>query len=515
MKQWYKKLLITLNIVLYFVTIAIWISIPDELTLNISTTLFALTMTIVLMILYKADLKKYYDSTQFAGIVNTFIASSLLLCLIGATNYIFYKKPAQLDLSLNKSNSLSDKSKKILASMKDNLSFKLFATKDDGQAVIALLDVYKLSKPDIRIEFVDIDLHPEEVKANNITRSMTVLASYRGRTVSLYASSELAITNKLIELNRKEKVVIYYTTNHQELDLNSDKETGGVELFKEIKNNLIDLRPLNLLTTSTVPGDGTILMILGPKTNFQKNEVTTVDSFLEKGGKLVIALDPDIKENTNQLLRKMLNKFEISISNSVVIDTKKYVNGSNGTVPITDVYDNAHPITQEFTGTTFFPLTSAITRVDSDKKIGIFKSVALSSPFPGSWQENSLKELLNGQVTFQNESDQPGPICMMGSWQEVSSDQNKPRARIIAFGTSQLVSNAYKNYSSNIILFTNSISWLMDDLYLISLDTPTMKANTVYISAPQIRTIFYFSVVFGPLILAIISFISYKRRAIG
>ena len=72
MKKWYNLLIAIINVILYFVLIALWISIPDVLTLNISLSVFNLVLTLILIYLNREALSRYYQSNQFKKFSETF-----------------------------------------------------------------------------------------------------------------------------------------------------------------------------------------------------------------------------------------------------------------------------------------------------------------------------------------------------------------------------------------------------------------------------------------------------------
>ena len=113
MKKWYNLLIAIINIILYFVLVALWISIPEVLALNISLTVFNLVLTLVLMYLNREALSKYYQSQQFKKLTEALVFIFLIFCLLGVGNYWAYKHPFQQDLSAYKMNSLTEQTKNI------------------------------------------------------------------------------------------------------------------------------------------------------------------------------------------------------------------------------------------------------------------------------------------------------------------------------------------------------------------------------------------------------------------
>ena len=102
-------------------------------------------------------------------------------------------------------------------------------------------------------------------------------------------------------------------------------------------------------------------------------------------------------------------------------------------------------------------------------------------------------------------ADKPGPLNLAAAFE---SEHNK----IVVFGNSGFVLNAYLKFGSNYALFLNSLSWLVDEDRLISFNLPIIQSEPIFISSPQMGIVFYFSVLFSPLILFGLSIYMYRRK---
>ncbi|MDO9183870.1 MAG: hypothetical protein Q7U04_15755, partial [Bacteriovorax sp.] len=200
MKNWYKLLIAIVNVILYFVLIALWISIPDVLALNIALTVFNLVLTLILIYLNRVPLSVYYQSQQFKKLTEALVFVFLIFCLLGVTNYWAYKHPLQKDLSAFKMNSLTDQTKNVLKNMKGELKFKLFARKQDSLAWVTLFEFYRAEKSNLEITKIDIDVRPDLVADYHITDTATLVIEYNGKRQYVTERDELNITNGLIKI---------------------------------------------------------------------------------------------------------------------------------------------------------------------------------------------------------------------------------------------------------------------------------------------------------------------------
>ena len=504
MKIWYKRLLLSINLILYLVLIALWISIPDTLALNIPVTLFNLALTALVIIVYREPLKKYYQTEHFKKLTEALIFVILVFFLGSLANYWSYKHPLQLDLSQFKMNSLSDQSKNVLKNIKDEVKFTIFARKQESLMWATLIEYYRMEKNNIQVEKIDIDVRPDLVSDYHLTEAATLVVEYHGRRQYVTERDELNITNALIKISRSNDPVIYFVTGHGEGAFDSKEAEGLKFIYEAMKSSALEIRPLNLLSAQTIPFDAKALIILGPRTAFLSSEINVLDSFMQRGGRLLIGLDPDLNGDMHKPLKNFLLKYNLLLRNDLVVDKKSFVNGSEGSIPLFDTFNSDHPITKKFKGQVFFPLCSSIEKKlqNSDKSISFLMS---TSDFPASWGETSVAQIAKKEIKFDKGQDTPGPLNVVAAYE---SAQNK----IVLFGNSTFVLNAYLKFGANYTLFLNAISWLVDEDRLISFNLPIVQSEPIFISAPQIGIVFYFSVIFTPLILFATAIFIYRRK---
>ncbi len=507
MKKWYNLLLSIINVILYFVIIALWISIPDELTLDIAVTVFNLALTLILVYMNKEKLSIYYQSHQFKKLTETLVFVFLVFCLLGVVNYWAFKHPVQNDLSAYKMNSLTDQSKNVLKRMKGEVKFKLFARKQEANLWLPLFEFYRAEKNDITIEKIDIDVRPDLVADYHITEVATLVIEYMGKRQYVTERDELNITNGLIKISRSNDPVVYFIQGHGEGDITSGETEGLKFIYEAIKNSAVDIRPLSLLSTQEIPFDAKTVILWGPKTALQGTELKVLQRFLDRKGNLLVAIDPDLNRDVNPELRALLRRYRLNIRNDLVIDRKSFVNGSNGSIPLVETYSAEHPITRKFKGQVFFPLVSSIEEIPEQisQEKGRVTMLTNSSAFPEAWGETNIKEFAAQKVEYNAGKDHPGPLNFAAVFE---SDHNK----IVAFGNSGFVLNAYLKFGTNYSLFLNSLSWLVDEDRLISFNLPIVQNEPMFISTQQMGVVFYFSVLFSPLILIGVSIYMYRRK---
>lgn len=512
-KKMVKPLLYFTNVVLYLVVLGLWISIPDETTLNFSVTAFSLGLSAALIFWNRKTFKNFYTSSYFKGVSDFFFSTVIIFCILGLVNYLAFKNPRQLDFSKDGLNTLTDQSIKIVKGLSDQLTVKLFGRKNELAALRPLIELYRYENNNILIKEIDVELRPDLVKRHEIGASGTILIEYNGRSHKTLARTELGITNAILKVSRKTDPVIYYSIGHQELDLKRKDNDGISFISKLVKNSLYDLKTINLAVVSKIPKDAKTLMIWGPKSRFHKSELSIIDKFIEDGGNLMIALDPDFTKDKIPGLRKLFMKWGMKISNDLVVDSLNNYSGSNGSIPLIKKFDKKHAITKGFKGPIFFPVVSSIFPFEgSALKKGFetyFQSIFKTTHFPASWAEKNRKAVLKGKVTYIEGQDIKGPIPVAGV---LNINKKGRKSTILAFGNSTFVLNGYGNFGQNYLLFLNGLYFSTKQKNLISFNLPTIKDEPVFIGKPQLGAIFYFSVILAPLLLFAMAIYFYRRR---
>jgi ABC-type uncharacterized transport system involved in gliding motility auxiliary subunit len=509
MKNKYSLLIFTINIILYLVVIALWISIPDMLTLNIAVTILNLALSMLLIYLNQEKFREFYQSTMFKKFTETLTTVFLVFSLLGVLNYWAFKHPFQSDFSLFKLNTLTEQTKSVVKNIPGKMVFKIFARKQESFLWYALADLYRFEKNDIAIEKIDIDVRPDLVMEYNITNEATMVIEYNGKRQYVADRDELNITNAIIKISRSSDPVVYFATGMGEADLTSKENEGLKFIYDSIRNSAIDIRSINLRTAQEIPFDAKALIVWGIKDHLTGSEVQVLEKFLARGGRLLVGLDPDLNVDANREIRNLLLKYHLNLRNDLVMDRKSFVNGSNGTIPLIENFNKNHPITKKLKGQVFFPLASSVEEYlpatkKADEKI---EFLSTSSNFPDSWGETDLKEIASSKAVFTPSKDLTGPLSIGVAYED-------SKTKIVAFGNSTFVLNAYMKFGNNYALFLNSLSWLVDEDRLISFNLPIIQSERIFISGPQLGIIFYFTVLFSPLVCIGVAFFMYRRKRV-
>ncbi|MBF0297229.1 MAG: GldG family protein [Oligoflexia bacterium] len=517
MKLAIKYILYFINFLLYITSCVSWIAIPEYLTFNISLSITAIGITLLLMLQYREKLLVYANSSQFKNLISTLVTVGLLFFVFCLINYLGFKHNKQWDLTKDKSNSLSSQSKEIISHVTAPLIFKVFIRRVDKDNVFPLLDLYRLYKKDIVIDLIDPDIKPSIVKEYNIKQYGTIVVEYNQNRAQALEVSEAAITKAILKVIKNNNPLIYFINGHQEGNLEMERPEGFSYLKSLMIENQYDLIQLNLTTVPAIPSNASAVVIWGPRLKFLKDEIIKIEEYLNNGGHLLIAIDPSLGKNdivdfTNIFLEKGIN-----FTNNLVIDNASYVDGSKYTVPLVTKYNKEHAITKGFDAQTFFPLAAAITTNNTNNKETNFniQKLIITSNFPHSWGESSNSEVLKMKFEFNEGKDIPGPITLalaVESFKE-AKDSKSSNMKIVAFANSSFVSNVYASYRANFNLYLNALAFVCDEEFSIAQDRPLTKEEPTFLSSQELGIIFYFSLIVAPLCLIATAIYLYRRRS--
>ncbi len=505
MKSLIIQLFKIINIITYIIIIALWIIIPEETALNLSLTAFNISLSSLLILAKWNECKVFIKSSYCKRLINSIITTILIFFILTLINFLAFKNPKQYDLSQLKQNTLTEQSKKIIKNIDGKIVFKVFSSKTQLKEIYNLLELYRLIRGNIEIEFIDIQINPVIVNKYNINKENTVVVEYKDRKEYVLELTEINITNALSRITRENNYNICYTIGHGEHELDNKTENGSSFLKDFIIQSSYNLITINLNEEKEIRNCHA-LMIWGPRQGFFENEIKLIKKYLKSGGSLLVGLDANLNRDNFKNIRNILKNTGIIIENNLVIDRVKHVSGSSGTVPIINNFDQSHDITKNFNQIVFFPLVSSVKPAKS-KQGKFFTILGKTSEFPASWAEESANEFVKGKVTYNKEVDEKGPIGLFGAWSKKAS-----KTKIVAFGNSTFVTNNYTRFTNNFKVLINSISWLVNEDRLISFNLPTLKDEPVFISSAQLGLIFYICIILMPLLVFIIAFLFYKRR---
>ncbi|PIK15054.1 MAG: hypothetical protein CES88_12020 [Halobacteriovorax sp. JY17] len=494
-----STILIITNIILYLTSIVLWLSISDEIYLNIGVSLAAVVVTLVLLIIYRKSFKAYYMSSQFKMLSDAIISCFLISCIVGLVNYLAFKNPIQIDLTEKRLHSLKSQTVNVLKNSKGLVEIDVYARKENFQRVNILLELYRLRKADLKFNFIDAETSPSLVQKNDITQLPTLIVRKGDKVAKSLKTRELELTNAILKVSREKETSVCVDSSHSKFSWYAEGRNQYSALRRLLEIELFKVEDIKLVSGEPILACD-VLILWGPEIDLDEKELLTLEKFQESGKALLIGVNPQFNGDSIPNLRKYLSEQGIKVHNILSISPDSTIDGSNGAAPIARTFAKSHPIFKDFNEYVFFPLATAIT---FNGYLGL-KAVELVKSSSESWGESNFLKLEDKR--FDKGKDLPGPLNF------AVSREFENGGRVVVFSNTSFVSNAYTKFSNNFKVLINTVSWITKNDQLITFDRIALKDEPLFISRPQLGVIFFFSVLIIPVCLIIFSIVLYRRR---
>jgi ABC-type uncharacterized transport system involved in gliding motility auxiliary subunit len=433
---------------------------------------------------------------------NTALLSIAVLTILVLLNFLGYRHHKRFDLTEEKLYTVSDQSKKILGGLQKDVKVIRF-DKDDDQRLGDAMSEFKYVSPRISYERIDPQQRPEIAKQYKFQRWGDTFVISGDRSERLQATGEQDLMNGILKVTRDKLKTICFVEGHGEKNQSGSDAEGYSMVESGMKAQNYETKSVNLVTANQVPSECSVLIVAGPKKALFPQEAAMIGKYLDGGGKALVMVDPD----TDPGLADVFKAWNIAVGNDTVIDASGVgrMFGTGPAVPLVSSY-GTHPITKDMTRTgTFFPLARSVKTGGAAG--GDVSGTDLLNTSEASWAEVELK---GNQAKFDEGKDTKGPISLGVSASKKLGDKE---ARLVVIGDSDFATNSYFRLAGNGDLILNTINWLAQDEDLISIRPKSVTNRSVTMTASQLKTFQWLSVIFLPLaVIGSGAYVWWKRR---
>ncbi len=455
-------------------------------------------------------------SAKYGANMATMIA--VFFAILALTSFMSTRYKVRWDLTKTQRYTLSDQTKKLVRTLKRDVSAVAFYRSDERtrQQMEDLLQEVSTLSPKFSYRFIDPDKQPAAAAKYGVTSYRTTLLMSGKNQQTIGFESEEKLVNALLKVIRDEVKTIYFLKGHGENDTTDGQSSGYRGIRDSIEKENYRIKDVALLETPSIPDDCALLIISGPKKDFIEDELKKLTEYIERGGSLLFMIDP----GGFPVLSEYLAGYGFTLGNNVVIDKMSQVFGANYLVPVVTHYEEKHPITEEFNVQTFFPLARTVS-VNRTPEKGIFP---LAFTGDASWGETDISTLYSeeGTVSYDEKTDVKGPLSIaavkivrVNEGEDASDTGDKQSyAKLIVVGDSDFVNNTHVNLAGNKDFFLNTMNWLMAEAELISIRKKAVGMTPVILTASQGRFIFWIPVVVIPSLIMVIGIAVLTRRRI-
>jgi ABC-type uncharacterized transport system involved in gliding motility auxiliary subunit len=445
-------------------------------------------------------------STRYGA--GALVYTLLFVALVVGGNYLSWRHHHRWDLTEAGVYTLAPQSKKVAGALGQDLQMTAFVEGGQDPQLESLLGSYQYAAPGhLKFRLVDPDKEPALVEQMKITALRSVHLQYGNESFVVTNPTEEAVTNGIIRVTGTQKKVVYFTDGHGEADIKDQQDAKGYASAKiALEQENYEVKSLVLL--EQIPDDASVLAIAGPERPLSPEEITTLDAYLKRGGRVMVLVGP---RQGGETLPKLLAEWGVKLGNDIVIDREMrlFEGPSLGTKPITKIY-GTHPITQPFRDYTTYPETRTV-EPDAAGKKGL-QVTSLVKTAASSRALGKVDELFSKGTATIDESDRRGPLSVavaveaklgeMGVQPAAAGKKAEEVARLVVFGTSRFADNQeLAQFRLNGDLFLNAVGWLVGQEELVSIRSRSVRASRAELTPDQQLQLFYLSVLIVPQLL--------------
>lgn len=433
----------------------------------------------------------------------------LVLSIIGIVNFIGSKYYKTFDFSLSKMHSISAQSVQLVKALDEDLKVLFFYKKgvegndENRRQFKSLIQKYQDHSAKVKLDFIEVNERPDLAKEYGVEKgSGLVFLTYKGHRNRIEKIDEQDFTSALIKVTREKERKIFFTVGHGELDLQDAKEGLGLgSLRMMLENNRYTVQELPLAVAGQVPSDADVVMIVGAKHAFQEFELEAIETYLQKGGRVLVALEQDSKAG----LEAIIGKAGIYYQNNYIFNVVNTVLGKAlNQGPTMGPIFGANKITASFgrNDTTVFRNPQGVVVKGVPETLVVSELVKTTSDAIGSADiRGSSDQSAEGEFT----------LAVIAEGIYPGATQTK-EAALVVIGDVDFMSNQmlYQNLNRDLIL--NTVASLADEDSLISISPKDVQVTTLALTDTKFAVFLFGFVIPLPLVLLGVSIGLWIRR---
>ena len=447
---------------------------------------------------------------------NMTVAILLILVLAVAVTLLSDRHYFRWDVTASGEHTLSDKTLQALKTIQEPVKAIAFVKEPSEEAsnVKKLLASYEYHLKGLSFEMVDPDRNPALTRQYDIKALNTVILEGFGQSQTVKTPDEESLTNALVRLSKGRTEKVYWVMGHGERPFKSTAQESLASIHQNLSNQNFEFEELTL-AQKDIPSDAALVVVAAPEKNLFPEEVASLKRFLNKGGSLLIFLEP----YQDGGLKEFLREYGVVMSSDMVVDKMSRVMGGDFLLPMIVTYGN-HEITKNFRLLSFFSLARSVEVDKGVKKKGLtLTNLALTSQ--ESWSETDRDALNQGKARLDAE-DRQGPLSLAVIVEldpkEAKGEEGKEEDKITGegklavFGDADFASNKFVSLAGNSELMINTMNYLVGRKDLITIPEKERPADHLMLSRNQGLMLFWIPVVGIPLLVIVLGVVVWRKR---
>jgi ABC-type uncharacterized transport system involved in gliding motility auxiliary subunit len=474
------------------------------------------------------------------------VAVVLVIALTLMVNWLSARRWARADWTSTQIYSLSDKTKNILSDLNEDIKIVVFMTPATSMfdQVQELLERYKAASDKVTVEYIDPEREPlkttQLAKQYGVQVADTVVFALGDRT-KYVTSDQMAemdysgmqygqgptmrsfkgeeqFTSAILSLVAPDVPKVYFVTGHGEASVETAgggaADRGLSVLSEALKRENMETADTTLLT-GEVPADADVLAIIGPTRAFTEAEIDALNTFLDRGGRLLIALDPLIEPGGTMRptrLEAMLAARGVVVHDDLVIDPSRRLPFYDLSAVYLEDFP-AHPVTEGLEGFAVLMTVARSLTVEGDEG-----QVLVRTSNEG-WGETDLAMLLAGKPVALDDADNQPPAATAVAVEakaaesgEEEATENPAQYRLVVFGDSDFMTDLDISNAGNAILAANAFNWLAAREDLVGIPPRDVEQVSLFLTQQQMRNLLLLVLVAMPGAAILAGILVWRRR---
>ena len=519
----------------------------------------------------------------------TIIKTALIIGIIVLLNVLGMRFFTRVDLTKNQTYTLSQVSKDLVGNLQDNLVIKAYFSdnlpapyNNLRRQVRDILDDYRTysngylnyefynpigesGEADLQKEAQKYGINPVQVQVvdkdklevKNAFLGLVLLYGGKQEALPLIQSIdnfEFELTTAILRITNEKQKKIGYLQGQEEYAINS------FETLNSILTKQYELVPVNVSLNNPVPEDIELLVVAGPKKDFELDRMYLIDQYIMRGGKVIWLLNKVIPnfqqqviigDQVNLNIEQMMQHYGLKVNMNLVRDlqcAQVTVQSPIG-IPISvnypyfplvtninrdiTAFNNIKSVTLSFASSVDIPYGESkglkVTKLlSSSDRSGIAEGFfVLNLEQFQNLNQNAIDTLFDkadipvgaiyeGNFTSYFEGKPIPHDTVPGSRQDTLEFMPRTSAetKMIAIGDAEFINEQNRPPTENFIFFANMVDYLMDDVGMSDIRNKiSSEAPIEEVTDETKNVIEYFSLIFPPAVVMLIGLYIWNKRS--
>lgn len=423
----------------------------------------------------------------------------LLLTGFGLLQVVAERTNRRFDWTPSRRLSLAPATRKVLDEVTDPVKLTVFFRRGTREQYAESLERMRTANRRVEFELFDLDRFPERARSLGVTQYGRAAIEYQGRRIVTLASPEEQLAGGILRALRGKMRQMVFTTGHGERAPGGDGESYGrlagaleVENYRPEAVSLLD---------GPVPGDTDILVVAGPKHDFLPPELDTIAAYLERGGGVLMLLDPVPLPQ----LSRFLARLGLRLGDDLIVDRDRRLLGTDGLAAVVEFFKRGNPVSDPDSN----PIASGVVlpsarSVDVAVAVPAVDAQSIARTAASAWAMADPARARRGEEPSPAARDVQGSASVMVMAEVAGGDRaDHPRGRLIVIGDADFASDAYLDLLGNRDLVLNAVAWVAGEETLIAARRKQVAEvnrplSPLVLTEGQARAIFVASVLVEP-----------------